>query len=64
MAVIKSYDLIRIQKDGAKVLIKNVGKNYNILIFNRDTGRLVTAMKGVALKDVINLGENYGWTIE
>jgi len=36
---------------------------YNIMIYDQLDQEVITAMKSITSKDVINLGKNYGWTL-
>ena len=63
--LIKLPDIMKIQSDGAKVFIKQISENkYNLMIYNAEKEALVTALKNINKKDLINLGKNYGWEIE
>ncbi len=57
-------DITRVQSDGAEVFIKLIAPDrYNIMIYNPLDQKLITAMKSIDLRNLNNLGKNYGWTI-
>lgn len=60
----KFPDIIKIQNDGAKVFIKSIADNkYNILVYNNETKQVITALKNINQKSLLNLSNNYGWKI-
>lgn len=61
--LLHKYDYLRIQADGAKVYIKQIQETYNMMTVNHETHRLITALKELKFKDLVNLGKNHGWTI-
>ena len=63
LSLIKEPHYLKIQSDGAKVFIQNIDNKYKIIIFNETTNELVTALKGVNKKQVLNLAKNHGWTL-
>ena len=59
-----SPDITRMQSDGAKVFIKLIAPDrYNIMIYNQTREKVITALKSIDLRNLINLGKNYGWTL-
>lgn len=57
-------DITKIQKDGAQVFIKLIKQNrYNVMIYNQFDQMVVTAIKNVDLRNLINLGKQYGWAL-
>jgi hypothetical protein len=62
-ALVTKPDYFRIQSDGAKVFIQNIGDRYSIIVLNETTGKVVTALKKAAEKNIIQLGKNYGWKL-
>lgn len=63
MDLVRAPDFLKIQADGAKVLVQQVGNRYNVLIFNEQTGKTISAVSKMSKKSVLNLGANYGWTL-
>ena len=57
------YDYLRVQADQAKVYIRNIKGAYNIIVVNEETRELITALKELDIKAIINCGKNHGWTI-
>jgi hypothetical protein len=57
-------DIVRTQNDGAQTFIKIIEKNrYNIMIYNQVEKGVITALKSISERDLINLGKKYGWTL-
>ena len=57
-------DIVKIQNDGAKAFIKRVNdERFNILIYNDQKKHLITALKNIDEKALINLGKKYGWKL-
>mgnify|MGYP003561966426 CR=1 FL=1 len=61
--VLHDPDLFRIQENGLLVYIKQIGDNYNVIVLNPITRKLVTALDGIDKRALANLGENYGWKL-
>lgn len=62
--LVKTPDFLKVQLDGAKVFIKQVGHNkYNLMIFNEETKKVITALRKTTLGDLQKLGSNHGWSI-
>lgn len=44
--------------------IKLIGHDrYNIMIYNQLDQKVITAMKSIDLRNLNNLGKNYGWAV-
>jgi hypothetical protein len=63
LSLIKEPHYLKIQSDGAKVFIQNIDNKYKIIVFNETTNELVTALKGINKKQVLNIAKNHGWTL-
>lgn len=60
--LVKIPNFIKLQTDGAKAFIKDLGNGkYNFIVYNQETERVVTALRHINKNDLINLGKNYGW---
>lgn len=63
-SLINAPDIIKIQSDGARVYIKEMGNNkYNFLVYNNKKDKVITAIKNITTQDIINLSKNYGWEL-
>lgn len=57
-------DITRMQKDGAKVFIKQVGENcYNFASVNLTRQEVITPIRHIDKNALINLGKKYGWIL-
>ena len=64
LKLITEPDFTRTQLDGCTVLVKQINEGkYNILIFHPLQRKVVTALKGIDIKSINNLGKNYGWKL-
>lgn len=57
----KKFSFTKIQKDGAIAYIKQIKNNFNVIIFNKDTKKVVTAIKNTDQQSLTKLGQKYGW---
>jgi hypothetical protein len=51
----------KIQKDQAFVYIKKIEDKFNVIVLNKETKKVTTALKEINQKSIYNLGKNYGW---
>ena len=57
-------DFVKIQADGSKAFIKQIGiDKYNLVVINESTREVVTALRNINKKALLGLGGNYGWTL-
>jgi|GEM_PF-4744395 len=58
-------DIIRLQKDGAKVFIKKTfNSRCNLMIINQQTKKVITALRNACFDDIEDMGNNYGWSLK
>lgn len=61
---IKNPTWIKNQSNNTKVLIKLLPDNkYNFIVINDLTDKVITGLKKIDKKAIINQGKGYGWTI-
>ncbi|MFA6065728.1 MAG: hypothetical protein WC707_00940 [Candidatus Babeliaceae bacterium] len=53
--------LTKLQADGSKAYIRQIGANYNVIVINECMEEVITALKNIDKKALCNLGKNYGW---
>lgn len=62
--VIQTPDMVKNQLDSAAAFIKKIDTDkYNIIIYNNNKKRVITAFKNISRNKVVNLGINYGWEL-
>lgn len=55
---------IKIQNNGARALIKQVGvDSYNLVVLSLNDNKIVTCLRHTDMKALINLGKGYGWVL-
>lgn len=60
----KTPDILKVQADGALVLIKQIENNkFNLMIYNPEKKIVITALKSIKENDLISLSKNYGWNL-
>jgi len=60
-AVINTPSYTKIQLDGSKAYVKNLGSRFNVIVLNECTQEVITALKHVDDRALKNLSKNYGW---
>jgi len=64
LSLVTKPDYVRIQSDGAKAFIKKVAENKHLfMVYNEAKMSVVTAIRHISKKDLINLAKNYGWKL-
>ena len=62
--LVKFPDISKIQSDGAKVFIKQIGEDkYNVIICCFESGAVVTALKNTCKAKLMKMGRNHGWEL-
>jgi hypothetical protein len=59
--VLHHWSFTKLQKDGSIAYVKQIGSNFNVLIFNKQTQKVITAIKNTDQKSLTQLGKKYGW---
>lgn len=62
-AVLESPDLIRMQNNNAQAFIKKVNSRYNLIAVSTADGEIVTVLKNVDEKSLLNLAKKYGYKL-
>lgn len=58
---VKHPTYVTSQLDGATVYVKKIENKFNVIILNEYEKKVVTAVKNVDHRDLINLGKRYQW---
>lgn len=61
IATLKTPSFTKIQTDGSKAFIRMSENRYNVIIINEQSHKLVTCLRNIDYKALVNLGKNYGW---
>lgn len=59
--VMQQATFIRLQGDGSKAYIKQIGARFNVIILNELEEKVITALKNLDDKALQSLSKNYGW---
>jgi len=61
IATLQNPTITKIQIDGVKVFIKKINDRYTIIAVNQTSKKIVTALRNIDEKALVNLGINHGW---
>lgn len=62
-AVLGSPDFIRMQNNNAQAFIKQVNDRYNLIALSTIDGEIVTVLKNIEKKSLLNLAQKYGYKL-